>query len=230
MPDFLSKVLFSGCVIASIGTYSHLAAASTSSGTTAPPPLTEVIRQAINICTSSFTNSTTNIPENGTIYSNLNLSSLKHITEAPEFIRLYADRLDWVNFTKPNLYIALSAEQGQVWIIPAPKLPACDFAVTGSEDPRAAESVLQSFPQADGWELIATRSAPTGTNGTFSQHLLFKALPKPDAPEYGMRARVEQWPFTADTKDGIQLNASLVAGKVEIRRRQQEHQTGSDQP
>lgn len=137
-----------------------------------------------------------------------------HMTaDAPPLIQRFVMTQPWRAVEPPSFMIRYPSGSGEAWAIVAGRTRSCNVVVTGSTDP-SASNILGKMQPA-GWRMIITR--PASQPGMLASHTLVKMNPTPSAPNWGVRAIVRSLGFTPDTRDGVQMEMSFIAGDIVVK-------------
>ena len=134
-------------------------------------------------------------------------------SEAPALVQRFVQTLPWRTIEAPAMMMRYPAASGEAWAVIGQKNRSCNVMVTGSVDPVAATLVEQMA--ARGWRVVIAR--PAVKPATLAQHVLVKMNPTLSAPDWGVRARVRSLGFTPDTRDGVEMEMSFLAGNIVVR-------------
>ena len=134
-------------------------------------------------------------------------------SEAPALVQRFILTLPWRAVEAPTMMMRYPATSGEAWAVVGQRTGSCSVLVTGSVDPVAATLVEQMA--AGGWRIAAAR--PAIKPATLAQYVLVKMNPTPSAPNWGVRALVRSVGFTPETRDGVEMDISFVAGDIVIK-------------
>jgi hypothetical protein len=195
-----------------------IAASTAALATQAPvqpmPSLPAALTEAARMCTSSGAIRLTlpsetylNIPALGS-----SPSKQKRLADAPELVQRYVETAPSTrSLGKPFIVFMFPTSSGDVWVLPS-KGPLCDVMVTGSPNLEESAAAFADALPAQGWELLKRVDATSAM--PLSQRLLVRLSPRPDAPDYGTRARMQWASGTAAEENGVQFEINFASGAI----------------
>ena len=175
------------------------------------PPLRQALAKAAVFCEARSTGGT--LVANGAAELFLDATPVaglvRPLADAPGFIRRVAETQPASRYGAIRGYARFPVRTGTVWAIWY-EVPACDLIVMGADAVSAAAPAFAGDRVAAGWTLA--KSADGTPQAPLNQRLLIRAQPKPDAPAYGTRIKM-QWLPRPDA-DGVQLDIEYLSGDI----------------
>ncbi len=181
----------------------------------------EGVPAALNFCVESVTSTASGqriIPENVTMFIDQPAAvfekgspQFRSFENVPELAKRFA-KTQSMGGHGIKLFVSFVNPQADVWLVSYRSMPACDFFLTNSSDVPAQKKILFDALKNDGWVMTKTVEA-NGTNPLWKS-LFVKRLPSKDLPDFGLRLVVRGLDETLAHKDGVQFEASLLAGEM----------------
>ena len=175
------------------------------------PPLREVLDRAAPFCEARSAGGT--LVANGAAEMFVDATPVpdlvRPLADAPAFIRRVAETQPASRYGAIRGYARFPVQTGTVWAIWY-EVPACDLIVMGADAVATVAPAFAAGRVVAGWTLA--KSADGTPQAPLNQRLLIRAQPKPDAPAFGTRIKM-QW-LPRPEADGVQLDIEYLSGDI----------------
>ena len=153
------------------------------------------------------------LPRHATLYTPMTEQQglpleMRTTADAPPLIQRFAGTTRAGRGANP-LLIEVGSENGVIWIVQSPHRAACDTAVTGLQDPKAASAALVDDMLADGWRLRHSEGVGDDAMPLY-RYLLMRDLPGEEAGQ--VRAVLVQGLNVGADPEGIQFELLMMDG------------------
>lgn len=179
---------------------------------------------AIRFCTYAATRSQVDLPASYTLYTFAEgpaagvyeARNIRTTASAPPLVQRFAKTTITGRFGQAH-FAQVPANNGSVWVVFGGRVRgACDVMVTGVRDPDGLQtSLADRLGTKSRWTLVASTAASKAM--ALATAIYTQATPTPEAPSRGLRLRVEALRADLAKADGVQLDASIIAGNVQIK-------------
>ena len=140
---------------------------------------------------------------------------MKTDADVPDLIKRFAATTVTGRTSAVSDFVKIPSQDGDVWIVVG-RGPVCDAMVTNSNGTaNFPGTVLSELQSNQGWTL-RMKSDATASSPLWAA-VLTKSVPAKDAPQYGMRLRVQGLTKEFAKPDGVQLEINLAAGDIQSR-------------
>lgn len=188
------------------------------------PEINTAAVNAIEFCATEAQQSKVTIPvgyvmyqaADGALATFLASKRIPTTASAPALVQRFAATSAAARFGSVVSYLEVRAKGGTAWIVlgNGPMNP-CDVFITGVEKiAETQNAVVDNIASNSKWKLLhasqASGISPLMT-ATYSQ-----SAPKADKPNFGMRLKVQSLRPDLAKPDGIQLEASVISGRLSI--------------